>query len=736
MNKKASSEPSQSAALRRKAEDRLRKRKAHLSEAASEGDVRALVHELQVHQIELEMQNEELQRAQAEALELSEKYYDLFDFAPVGYFLWDHEGRILEVNLVGATLLGLNRSVASRKRFGQFVAAEYLGPFADFLKQVLATDTMHTCEIRLQRDNSLVSVQIEGLATEDHQGKQRLCRAAVIDITQQKRANELAAANEALQAEIAARKQAEASLQEAKGAAEAASEAKSQFLANISHELRTPMNAILGMVDLALPKQVDSIAKDCLQTASESAKLLLALLNDLLDSAKIESGKLELELAAFNLHQLLHQITRVLALRASEKGITFSCDIPPELPIALVGDHVRLRQVLLNLAENAIKFTERGEVAVSVRVESQSDEATNLEFAVRDTGIGIARSELERIFDPFAQADASTTRRFGGTGLGLSITSSLVRMMGGRIWVVSEPEQGSTFYFTVRLPLATQHLPEPKTPFVITTAAQHLRILLVEDNVANQKLVFYLLHKRGHTVDIAGNGIDGVRLAEKTHYDAILMDVQMPGMNGLEATAAIRKREIGGRRVPIIATTAHAMKSDRDRCFAAGMESYLTKPINAQEMIGLIESLACSSIPVVEAIAATTNPTETSSQLTAIVFDPEEANKRCFNDKGLLREMIQYFFDEVDNLFPQMRAALEKGDIVEVSRHGHRLKGTIAYLGAQQALRAALSVEQLCKTSGTPSEAEDAVKLLEHVCLMLKAALSEHPLAAEPKQNN
>jgi CheY-like chemotaxis protein len=354
-----------------------------------------------------------------------------------------------------------------------------------------------------------------------------------------------------------------------------------------------------------------------------------------------------------------------------------------------------------------------------------------LEFAVRDTGIGIPPADHERIFHPFAQADTSMARRFGGTGLGLSICKNLVEMMGGRIWVESQVGKGSTFYFTVRLPLATELPADFNAPPVVRAAASRLRILLVEDNPANQKLATYILQDRGHIVQIAGDGQEAIYLTEQNPYDVVLMDVQMPGMNGLEATAAIRKREEGAPRVPIVAMTAHAMPGDRERCLTGGMDGYLSKPLDGREMIALVEKLAAGT----PAVAAPSAPLEPMTSQAAIVFDPAAALKRCLNQPDLLQQMIAFFFKDADNLLPQIRAALQKGDLKEVGRLGHRMKGTLVHLNAEAAREAAKRVEQFLLHAGEQAEAEDAVRAFERECAVLKAALAAHQVATPGSGN-
>ena len=677
------------------------------------------------------------------------------------------------------------------------------------------------------------------------------------DITERKLA-ELALARQAEEL-----KRTNVALEQLAKAAQAASRAKGEFLANMSHEIRTPLNGVIGMTELALQTELTREQREYLETVRFSAESLLSVINDILDFSKIEAGKVELEAVDFDLRECMETTLKTLALRADEKGLELLCEVSSDVPELLRGDSNRLRQIVVNLVGNAIKFTHEGEVALKVAADGSQDGRHKLHFTVSDTGVGIPREKLESVFESFTQADTSTTRQYGGTGLGLTISRRLVDIMGGRIWVESELGNGSSFHFTVELEhgeelpvvrktapaqpgvlqgtsvlvvddnrtnrrilegvlvhwgmtptlvssgeaaldalraarkngnpfqliLTDMHMPgmdgfgliervksqeslktaaimmltsgghrndavrceelgvaayllkpvrraelreaiervlsamtENRQETLITErtlverrdAQYALSVLLAEDNDVNQKLATRLLEKRGHQVVVAANGRQALAALAKSHFDLVLMDVQMPEMDGLEATAALRAREKEtGGHIPVIAMTALVMQGDRERCLAAGMDDYLTKPIRPLALDEVLEKYIeqkKQSGQVSESAPLESAPLSSTSEQESI--NVPELLDRVDGDRDFLIELLNLFREDGPKQLGEIEKALEKQDAGEVQRGGHSLRGTLSNLAAHSAAELAAEIEYAGKSNDL-IRAEAALKRLD-----------------------
>ncbi|MBF0310371.1 MAG: response regulator [Magnetococcales bacterium] len=563
-----------SSRLRHLAEQVLGQNGRDWSLAAPE-EINAVVHELQVHQIELEMQNEELRQVQLQLEHTRDQYSHLFHEAPVGYFILDEKGTIQAANQTGALLLGLEKESLPRRRFHEFISKEDQDTFYHHRKAVTASRDLLRCEVDIiRKDGDPIHVQLTSIAYGGVGNDQPLIelkpfqwQMAITDIT--------------------LRKEQERALLQSKEKAEAADQAKSIFLATMSHEIRSPMNVILGMNEILLEGDLNAEQRRYVEMMHRSSQAILAILNDVLDISRFESSQFTLQEQPFCPGQVVEETSRLMMLAAGQKGLLLVTDVEAAIPPLIPGDGNRVRQVLVNLIANAIKYTDQGRVTVSLR---HAPEGNALLFSVADTGIGIAAHNRERIFDRFIQVDTGLTRSYGGVGLGLAIARKLVERMGGHLRVESELGLGSTFFFT--LPLREVVLPQVLPPCASAEAGNRsLRILLAEDSQDNQALFQLYLQQTCHRLVIVNNGIEAVARVRDEVFDLVVMDLQMPMMDGYTATRRIRRweRETNRPALVIIALSAHASIGTKQESLAAGCDDHLTKPIGKRDFLQAIQ---------------------------------------------------------------------------------------------------------------------------------------------------
>jgi PAS domain S-box-containing protein len=655
------------------------------------------------------------QRALLGELEESERRFrSLAMGAPVGIFRADTRTGCTFTNQEWSRMSGMSAESALGKGWAFAVHPDDRGHAAKRWQQALLLNTEFEAEFRFLHPDGSVRWVYSRAATVPSDPRERV--GIAIDIT--------------------ARRQAEESLLRAKDLAEAATRAKSEFLAKMSHEIRTPMNGVLGMLELALETQLAPDQKDYVDTARASAANLLGIINDILDVSKIEARKLELEAVPFSLRQLLEEALKPLNQLARAKGLSFELDVGLHVVDGLHGDALRLQQVLLNLVGNAIKFTRKGGIRVTVAQTGTDDQQVSLAFSVRDTGIGIPADRVQSIFEPFTQVERVGT--MSGTGLGLTISSQLVELMGGCIGVQSKVGSGSVFSVELSFPRANLD-PESLASSTVKSTGRYqspprrLRVLVAEDNAVNARVVRHFLEKAGAEVTVAENGTVALEQALATDFHLLVLDVQMPELTGLQVCEAIRQHEkVSGGHRPIVMLTAQAMKGDREECLAAGADDYVTKPVTRRTLFSAIARLmdqgafgqpqSSGHLPIAVALAGESSssrlptakpvsekpvaapapapervPSPDLLTLSSDVLDRVELLARIDGDRVLLAEIVRLFVEERPGLIESMEHALRDGDARELAQAAHKAKGAFGNLSAPLAQQAAVELELLAR---------------------------------------